>query len=156
MRLIVGESEGYARRDLAGIAINSLGQIDDATSAEVLCEVVSHKHEYGWLVDAAAKALTEMDSPVAIKAQLTLAKNNIYGERAVKALTQLLERHVVSVPTDTLSLVAKVTEIRQAKWDDSEPEDVGWSSVSHVVDTAGLIGLAKRELEQRAAQAKAL
>lgn len=36
IRLIVGESEGYARRDLAGIAINSLGQIVDAASAEVL------------------------------------------------------------------------------------------------------------------------
>lgn len=107
-------------------------------------------------MDAAAKALTEMDSPVAIKAQLTLAKNNIYGERAVKALTQLLERHVGSVAIETLSLVANVKEIRQAKWDDSDPEDVGWSSVSHVVDTAGLIGLTKKELERRATQAKAL
>ena len=70
-------------------------------------------------MDAAAKALTEMDSPVAIKAQLTLPKNYIYGERAVKALTQLQERHVVSVSTETLSLVANVKEIRQAKWDDS-------------------------------------
>jgi len=37
-----------------------------------------------------------------------------------------------------------------------DPEDVGWSSVSHVEDTAGLTDLANKELERRAAQAKAL